>query len=70
MEQIKGFWAQAVAKAKENKEVLIKGSAIILGAIIGGVLATVVANQSEDESSDDDLLENMAGVESDDEEDE
>jgi len=44
-EQMQALWDKVV----ENKEVVIRGTAVIVGAALGAVVATVVINNQNDD---------------------
>jgi len=58
------FWNNLVTKAKENKETLTRVGLTVLGALVGAVAATVVANVQ----NDDYLLEEITSSMEEDEE--
>jgi len=57
------------AKIKENKAVIIKIGAILAGAVVGGVIATVIANAQQEYPFDESELLGLETDEVDDEED-
>lgn len=48
-EQLVALWAKASNAVVENKEVLIKVGGILIGATVGALVATAIANAQEDE---------------------